>query len=114
MLNLAIVLQKNSVAHTNVNLRSVLERKLFTMSICPFTQHTGKDAFFQRHLRVNPVRIGKSAIETRKMRISAEIDIQKNYFGCLVNNTHNNQIKRIIEFNLELWELRIFTIKHRQ
>ena len=95
MLNLAIVLQKNSVAHTNVNLRSVLERKLFTMSICPFTQHTGKDAFFQRHLRVNPVRIGKSAIKTRKVRISAEIDVQKNYlwmFGKL--DTHNNQIKK--------------------
>ena len=65
---------KNSGAHTVMNLRSVLEQKLFTMS---FYTTYWKDEFFQRHLRVNAVRIEKYAIKTRKVRISAEIDIQK-------------------------------------
>ena len=69
-----------------------LGTKLFTMS---FYAIYWKDEFFQRHLRVNIVRIEKSAIEMRKVRISAEIDIQKNYlwiFGRL--DIHNNQIKK--------------------
>ena len=37
-----------------------------------------KDGFFQRHLPVKAVWIEKSEIETRKTRISVEIDIQKN------------------------------------
>ena len=37
-----------------------------------------KDEFFQRHLPVKAVWIEKSEIETRKTRISVEIDIQKN------------------------------------
>jgi len=57
-----------------MNPRSVLERKLFTMSI--YTTYW-KDEFFQRHLRVNAVRTEKYAIMTRKVRISAKIDIQK-------------------------------------
>ena len=57
-----------------MNPRSVLERKLFTMSI--YTTYW-KDEFFQRHLRVKAVRIEKYAIRTRKVRISAEIGIQK-------------------------------------
>ena len=36
-----------------------------------------KNEFFQRHLRVNAGQVEKSAIKTRKVRISAEIDIQK-------------------------------------
>ena len=54
-----------------------------------------KDEFFQRHLRVNPVRIKKYAIKTRKVRISAEIDIFKILF--LVSNKldiYSNQIKK--------------------
>ena len=57
-----------------MNPRSVLKQKLFSMSIC--TTYW-KDEFFQRRLRVNTVRAEKYAIKTRKMRISAEIDIQK-------------------------------------
>ena len=49
-------------------------RKLFVMSI--YATYW-KDRFFQRHLRVNPGQAEKSAIKTRKVRISAEIDIQK-------------------------------------
>ena len=44
-----------------------------------------KDKFFQRHLRVNPGHDEKYAIKTRKVRISAEIDIQKILF-LLSNN----------------------------
>ena len=54
-----------------------------------------KDRFFQHHLRVNPGHDEKCAIKTRKVRISAEIDIQKNslwMFGRL--DTNNNQIKK--------------------
>ena len=36
-----------------------------------------KDEFFQRCLRVNPGQVEKCVIKTRKVRISAEIDIQK-------------------------------------
>ena len=54
--------------------RSVLERKLFTMSF--YTKYW-KDEFFQRHLRVKAVRIEKYVIMTRKVRISAEVDIEK-------------------------------------
>ena len=57
-----------------MNPGSVLKRKLFTMSI--YATYW-KDKFFQRHLRVNVVRIEKYAIKTRKVRTSAEIDIQK-------------------------------------
>ena len=53
----------------------VQRRKLFIMS---FYTTYWKDRFFQRHLRVKTVRIEKSATITRKVRISAEIDIQKN------------------------------------
>ena len=45
-----------------------------------------KDKFFQRYLRVNPGHDEKYTIKTRKVCISAEIDIQKNYlwmFGRL-------------------------------
>ena len=59
-----------------MNSRSVLERKLFNMFI--YTT-CWKDEFFQRHLRVKTVRIEKSAVEARKVRISAKIDIQKIY-----------------------------------
>ena len=60
-----------------MNPRLVLEQKLFTMS---FYTTYWKDRFFQRHLRVNPGHDEKYAIKTRKVRISAEIDIQKNCF----------------------------------
>ena len=72
MLNLAIEL--NSGAQMVMNPGSVLKQKLFIMS---FYATYWKDKIFQRHLRVNPVRIKKSAIKTRKTRISAEISIQK-------------------------------------
>ena len=52
----------------------VLERKLFTVS---FYTTYWKEEFFQRHLRVNPGHYEKYAIKTRKVCISAEIDIQK-------------------------------------
>ena len=57
-----------------MNPRSVLERKLFTMFI--YTIYW-KEEFFQRHLRVNNGYDEKSAIKTRKVRISAEIGIRK-------------------------------------
>ena len=57
-----------------VNPRSVLERKLFTMS---FYTTYWRYKFFQHHLRVNTEQVEKYAIKTRKVRISAGIDIQK-------------------------------------
>ena len=82
----------------------VQRRKLFVMS---FYTTYWKDRFFQRHLRVNPGHYEKSAIETRKTRISAEIGIQKNYL--LISDKldiHSNRTKKgIIKFSLELWEL---------
>ena len=65
---------KNSGAHIDVNPKSVLERKLFTML---FYTTYWKNRFFQRHLRVKSVRVEKYAIKTRKMRISAETVIKK-------------------------------------
>ena len=55
--------------------------KLFTMS---FYTTYWKYKFFQRHLRVKAVRVEKYAIKTRKMCISAEINIQKFLFYCLI------------------------------
>ena len=55
----------------------IQRQKLFVMS---FYTTYWKGKFFQRHLRVKTVQIGKSAIKTRKVRISAEIDIQKFIF----------------------------------
>ena len=51
-----------------------MEQKLIIMS---FYTIYWKNEFFQRHLRVIAVRVEKYAIKTRKVRISAEIDIQK-------------------------------------
>ena len=75
-----------------MNPKSVLEQKLFTMSI--YTTYW-KGEFFQRHLRVKAVRIEKYVIKTRKMRISAEIGIQK--ISLLVPDKldiYSNQIKK--------------------
>ena len=57
-----------------MNPRLILKRKLFTMFI--YTAYW-KDRFFQRHLRINPGHDEKYAVMTPKVRISAEIDIQK-------------------------------------
>ena len=68
------------------------ETKLFTMFI--YTTYW-KDRFFQRHLRVNPGHDEKYAIKTRKTRISAEIDIQKNsLFISDKLDIYSNQIKK--------------------
>ena len=64
------------------DLRFVQRWKLFTMS---FYITYWKNKFFQRRLRVNTGQVEKYAIKTRKVRISAEIDILKNYFS-----TYNN------------------------
>ena len=59
-----------------------------------------KDRFFQRHLRVNPGQIEKCAVMTRKVRISAEIDIQKNYLLMSDKlDIHSNQTKK----NYSIW-----------
>ena len=65
----------------DVNPRSVLEQKLFTMSF--YTTYRNNE-FFQRHLSVKSVRVEKYAIKTRKVRISAKINIQKFLFYCLI------------------------------
>ena len=71
-------ISKNPVADTVINPRSILEWKLFSMSF--YTKYW-KDEFFQRYLRVKAVRIKKYVIMTRKVRISAEIDIQTSYLS---------------------------------
>ncbi len=56
-----------------------------------------KGGFFQRRLRVNTVRIEKYTIKTRKVRISAEVDIQQNF--SLVHDkldVHSDQTKKEI------------------
>ena len=65
---------QNSGAPTVMIRKLVQRRKLFSMSFC--TTYW-KGGFFQCHLRVNLGHYEKYAIETRKVCISAENDIQK-------------------------------------